>query len=609
MSFSPSRHGRSCAGHRRLETENSWMAGSSPAMTSRDRPPDHHQADCRRAHPPRAHRGDVQPGQGRDRGRHRRGRRAGLLRRQRARRRARARQGARAPQVPHELRPERAQPLHRGRSPGRHHGHRARRQPQDRQPRRPAARRRQGDRPRGRRLARPDLGAARTQVPRDARASCTPSRRTTRTSSRRPSRRCSCRPPTPSRPRGRAPAASRSRATSSASSRSRRSPRAKKGVEKCYAMQAGREVRVMVKPAEIDDDDAALLAREIAKEIEETARLPRPDQGHRDPREPRRRHRQVAVPRRHDAGLPCSTLLSAVVRLPDERARRRAHPRSARRRRPAARRRPSTTPTCSSTTPARCGEAPTTASPAIWARRPASSARPAPRRGGRRLPAAGRARGASSSASRSSTWRSGPQNLHACRELLQAAVRAGRGGQRGLLRGRTAPSRGELPAHRERPFQAWVQIMAGCTNFCSYCIVPYGARAGAQPRARRGGRRGARPRGRRRARSHPARPERQRLRQRPPAAPRDARPSPACWRASTRVAGLRRLRFMTSHPRDLSDELVAAIAELPTVCEHVHLPAQSGSDRVLAAMGRGYTQRVVPGEGRRPCAQRFPTSP
>ena len=46
---------------------------------------------------------------------------------------------------------------------------------------------------------------------------------------------------------------------------------------------------------------------------------------------------------------------------------------------------------------------------------------------------------------------------------------------------------------------------------------------------------------------------------------------------------------MTSHPQDLGDDLVSAVAELPTVCEHVHLPAQSGSDRVLAAMNRGYT--------------------
>src|SRR5450756_2516485 len=47
--------------------------------------------------------------------------------------------------------------------------------------------------------------------------------------------------------------------------------------------------------------------------------------------------------------------------------------------------------------------------------------------------------------------------------------------------------------------------------------------------------------------------------------------------------------FMTSHPKDLSHDLVRAIAELPSVCEHVHLPVQAGSDRVLAAMNRGYT--------------------
>ena len=55
------------------------------------------------------------------------------------------------------------------------------------------------------------------------------------------------------------------------------------------------------------------------------------------------------------------------------------------------------------------------------------------------------------------------------------------------------------------------------------------------------------------------------------------------------VEGLERVRFMTSHPKDLGDDLVAAVAELPSVCEHVHLPAQAGSDRVLRAMRRGYT--------------------
>lgn len=55
------------------------------------------------------------------------------------------------------------------------------------------------------------------------------------------------------------------------------------------------------------------------------------------------------------------------------------------------------------------------------------------------------------------------------------------------------------------------------------------------------------------------------------------------------VAGLERIRFTTSHPKDLSDRLIRAIAEFPKICEHVHLPLQSGDDNVLARMGRGYT--------------------
>jgi tRNA-2-methylthio-N6-dimethylallyladenosine synthase len=55
------------------------------------------------------------------------------------------------------------------------------------------------------------------------------------------------------------------------------------------------------------------------------------------------------------------------------------------------------------------------------------------------------------------------------------------------------------------------------------------------------------------------------------------------------VEGLQRVRFTTSHPKDLSDGLIQAIRELPTVCEHLHLPVQAGSDRILARMGRGHT--------------------
>jgi tRNA-2-methylthio-N6-dimethylallyladenosine synthase len=57
------------------------------------------------------------------------------------------------------------------------------------------------------------------------------------------------------------------------------------------------------------------------------------------------------------------------------------------------------------------------------------------------------------------------------------------------------------------------------------------------------------------------------------------------------VKGLERIRFVTSHPKDFSPELTHAMADLPKVCEHIHLPIQAGSDRVLAAMKRGYTSR------------------
>ena len=58
-----------------------------------------------------------------------------------------------------------------------------------------------------------------------------------------------------------------------------------------------------------------------------------------------------------------------------------------------------------------------------------------------------------------------------------------------------------------------------------------------------------------------------------------------------KIAGLARVRFVTSHPKDMSREILEAVRDLPTVCEHLHMPAQSGSDRVLAAMNRKYTAR------------------
>ena len=115
---------------------------------------------------PVADRGDVLPGEGRDRGGDRPRRRAGLLRGRRAGPARRADQAARPAQVPHQLRPERAAPLARGDPPRGDHGRRARRVREDRPPGRAAARHRQGREPRGRGLPRRRRRPAHAQVPR-----------------------------------------------------------------------------------------------------------------------------------------------------------------------------------------------------------------------------------------------------------------------------------------------------------------------------------------------------------------------------------------------------------------------------------------------------------
>jgi tRNA-2-methylthio-N6-dimethylallyladenosine synthase len=67
---------------------------------------------------------------------------------------------------------------------------------------------------------------------------------------------------------------------------------------------------------------------------------------------------------------------------------------------------------------------------------------------------------------------------------------------------------------------------------------------------------------------------------------------PELLRRLAKLPGLDRLRFATSHPRDLSPELMAAFAELPPLCEHLHLPVQAGANRILQAMTRGYTREA-----------------
>lgn len=144
----------------------------------------------------------------------------------------------------------------------------------------------------------------------------------------------------------------------------------------------------------------------------------------------------------------------------------------------------------------------------------------------------------------------------------------------------------DIPNSRKYSFKSGVNIMFGCNNFCSYCIVPY-------------------VRGRERSRE-----------------PKDilreiermvsdgvkevmllgqnvnsygkTLENPVSFsellREIAKIPGLERIRFMTPHPKDLSDELIETMAEIPKICRHIHLPLQSGSSRILKAMNRHYTK-------------------
>ncbi|WP_419926719.1 tRNA (N6-isopentenyl adenosine(37)-C2)-methylthiotransferase MiaB [Candidatus Poriferisocius sp.] len=153
-----------------------------------------------------------------------------------------------------------------------------------------------------------------------------------------------------------------------------------------------------------------------------------------------------------------------------------------------------------------------------------------------------------------------------------------------------------LPVRREAPYAAWMTIQVGCDNACAFCIVPsvrgaeisrplemlvaeaadlvaggvteitlLGQNVNSYGRDLQ--------RERRKAGEHvPLRPLFADL-----------------LRAIGAVDGIERIRFTSPHPKDLRPETIEAMAEVPAVCEHLHLPLQSGSDRVLAAMHRGYS--------------------
>ncbi|HIY64562.1 MAG TPA: tRNA (N6-isopentenyl adenosine(37)-C2)-methylthiotransferase MiaB [Candidatus Mediterraneibacter stercoripullorum] len=144
----------------------------------------------------------------------------------------------------------------------------------------------------------------------------------------------------------------------------------------------------------------------------------------------------------------------------------------------------------------------------------------------------------------------------------------------------------DLPVERKYSFKSGVNIMFGCNNFCSYCIVPY-------------------VRGRERSRD-------------PKAIVREIERLVAdgvvevmllgqnvnsygktleepmtfaqLLREIEQIDGLERIRFMTSHPKDLSDELIEVMGNSKKICKHLHLPVQSGSSRILQKMNRRYTK-------------------
>jgi tRNA-2-methylthio-N6-dimethylallyladenosine synthase len=139
----------------------------------------------------------------------------------------------------------------------------------------------------------------------------------------------------------------------------------------------------------------------------------------------------------------------------------------------------------------------------------------------------------------------------------------------------------DLPTKRVDGVNAWVTIMYGCNNFCSYCIVPY-------------------TRGRERSRpseniysevaelADKGYKEITLLGQNVNSYRSDT-DFPGLLEKLNRVGGIERIRFVTSHPKDFTDELIDAMFGLSKVCEHIHLPLQSGSNNILRLMNRSYT--------------------
>ena len=143
-----------------------------------------------------------------------------------------------------------------------------------------------------------------------------------------------------------------------------------------------------------------------------------------------------------------------------------------------------------------------------------------------------------------------------------------------------------VPTERTNPFKAYVTITYGCDRFCTYCIVPY-------------------VRGRLQSRGHAeiikeaealaasGVSEITLLGQNVDAYGKDKKGEygfASLLRDVSKIEGIRRLRFATSHPKDFDEDILEVMAETPSICRAINLPVQSGSDRILKEMNRGYTR-------------------
>lgn len=178
----------------------------------------------------------------------------------------------------------------------------------------------------------------------------------------------------------------------------------------------------------------------------------------------------------------------------------------------------------------------------------------------------------------------GTHNIHELPQLIEN-IRLLKTPQIHVLEDRAEVVEG-LPSYRQDPFKALVNITYGCNNFCTYCIVPY-------------------VRGREKSRqpehilveikklSQEGVVEIMLLGQNVNSYGKDLEPAltfASLLEEINKVEGIHRIRYLTSHPRDFSDQLITTIAKLDKVCQHFHLPVQAGSNRTLQRMNRGYSR-------------------